>query len=146
MRNWLRSHHREVKRTGQGVRFSACRLPSKSPWPNPIEPKCVHGKRAIAEPARPLSADGLEQRSVPTMAVVVRLIEPCPITSLDYALEGLDHNVFKAHLSIDDKHRKVAFLQVVHPGAHGDLVVDVDLTDRLVYHQLQRIVLIGLER
>jgi hypothetical protein len=62
VRDWLRAHNREVKRTGLGVRFIPCRLPSKSPWLNPIEPKWVHGKRAVAEPARMLSADELEQR------------------------------------------------------------------------------------
>jgi hypothetical protein len=39
-----------------------CRLPSKSPWLKPIEPKCVHGKRAVAEPARVLSTAELIQR------------------------------------------------------------------------------------
>jgi transposase len=62
VRQWLRAHNREVKRTGQGVRFIACLLPSKSPWLNPIEPKWVHGKRAISEPARLLTADELSQR------------------------------------------------------------------------------------
>jgi len=52
---WIRAHNRQVKRTGQGVRILACFLPSKSPWLNPIEPKWLHGKRAIVEPARLLS-------------------------------------------------------------------------------------------
>jgi hypothetical protein len=46
VRTWLRQHHHHVKQTGQGVRILACRLPRKSPWLNPIEPKWVHGKRA----------------------------------------------------------------------------------------------------
>jgi transposase len=62
VRQWLRVHNRELKRTGQGVRLIGCLLPSKSPWLNPIEPKWVHGKRAISEPARLLSVDELEQR------------------------------------------------------------------------------------
>jgi DDE superfamily endonuclease len=62
VRDGIRAHHRDVKRPGLGVRFIPCRLPSKSPWLNPIEPKWVHGKRAVAEPARMLSADELEQR------------------------------------------------------------------------------------
>lgn len=62
VRSWIRAHNREVKRTGIGVRFIPCFLPSKSPWLNPIEPKWVHGKRAVSEPARMLSADELEQR------------------------------------------------------------------------------------
>jgi hypothetical protein len=40
----------------------ACRLPSKSPWLNPIEPKWVHGKRAIVEPDRLLSAQEVMTR------------------------------------------------------------------------------------
>jgi hypothetical protein len=51
-----------VKQTGQGVRILACRLPSKSPWLNPIEPKWVHGKRAIVEPDRVLSAHEVMER------------------------------------------------------------------------------------
>ena len=62
VRSWLRTHNREVKRTGQGVRFIACLFPSKRPWLNPIEPTWVHGTRAISEPARLLSANELEQR------------------------------------------------------------------------------------
>lgn len=62
VRQWLHAHNREVKRSGQGVRFIACLLPSKSPWLNPIEPKWMHGKRAISEPARLLTADELSQR------------------------------------------------------------------------------------
>ena len=62
VRNWIRVHNRSVKQSGQGVRIVACFLPSKSPWLREIEPKWVHGKRAISEPARMLSADELEAR------------------------------------------------------------------------------------
>jgi hypothetical protein len=62
VRTWLRAHNRHVKQTGQGVRILVCPLPTKSPWLNPIEPKWVHGKRAVAEPARLLSAPELEER------------------------------------------------------------------------------------
>ncbi len=58
----IRSHNRQVKQTGQGVRIVACLLPSKSPWLNPIEPKWVHGKRAVSEADRMLSAEELEAR------------------------------------------------------------------------------------
>jgi hypothetical protein len=44
------------------VRIIVCQLPVKAPWLNPIEPKWVHGKRAIAEPARLLSAAEVEER------------------------------------------------------------------------------------
>ena len=62
VRAWLRQHNQRVKRTGHGVRIVACRLPIKSPWLNPIEPKWVHGKRAVSEPDRLLSAAELETR------------------------------------------------------------------------------------
>jgi transposase len=39
VRGWIKEHNRAVKRTGQGVRLVLCRLPSKSPWLNRIEPK-----------------------------------------------------------------------------------------------------------
>lgn len=58
----IREQNRQVKQTGQGVRIIACQLPVKAPWLNPIEPKWVHGKRAVAEPARLLSATELETR------------------------------------------------------------------------------------
>ena len=45
-----------------GVRIVVCHLPSKSPWLNPIAPKWVHGKRAVSEPDRLLSAAELEER------------------------------------------------------------------------------------
>lgn len=61
VRQWLRSHNARVKRDG-GVRILKCFLPVKSPWLNPIEPRWVHGKRAIVEPARPLSAEELINR------------------------------------------------------------------------------------
>jgi DDE superfamily endonuclease len=62
VRTWLRQHNHHVKHTGHGVRILACRLPSKSPWLNPIEPKWVHGKRAIVEPDRLLSAQEIMER------------------------------------------------------------------------------------
>lgn len=62
VRAWLRVHNRTVKQTRQGVRIVANRLPSKSPWLNPIEPKWVHGKRPVLEPERVLTAAELESR------------------------------------------------------------------------------------
>ncbi|MGH3851459.1 MAG: transposase, partial [Pseudonocardiaceae bacterium] len=53
---WIRKHNRQVKQTGRGVRILCWQLPVKSPWLNPIEPQWVHGKRAVVEPARLLSA------------------------------------------------------------------------------------------
>ena len=54
VRAWIKAHNRRVKREG-GVRLVVGYLPSKSPWLNNIEPKWVHGKRAVAEPDRVLS-------------------------------------------------------------------------------------------
>ena len=62
VRGWIRAHNRQVKQEGKGVRIVVCGLPIKSPWLNAIEPKWVHGKRAIAEPDRKLSADEVKQR------------------------------------------------------------------------------------
>ena len=61
VRRWLRAHNQRVHREG-GVRLIPCFLPSKSPWLNPIEPKWVHGKRRIVEPAHLLTARELEER------------------------------------------------------------------------------------
>jgi transposase len=62
VRTWLRTHNRQVKRTGQGVRLVVCFLPVKSPWLNPIEPKWLVGKRRVAEPERLLSAPEVVER------------------------------------------------------------------------------------
>ena len=62
VRAWIRAHNRQVKWSGRGVRIIPCRLPIKSPWLNPIEPKWAHGKRRVVEPARLLSADELIDR------------------------------------------------------------------------------------
>jgi hypothetical protein len=62
VRSWIKEHNRQARRTG-GVRIVVCQLPSKSPWLNPIEPRWVHGKRAIVEPERLLSAEEVEARA-----------------------------------------------------------------------------------
>ena len=61
VRAWIAAHNRRVKRDG-GCRLLVCRLPSKSPWLNPIEPKWMHGKRAVVEADRKLTAEELQQR------------------------------------------------------------------------------------
>ena len=53
VRAWIRTHNRQVKQDGNGVRLIACSLPIKSPWLNAIEATWVHGKRRVVE------ADGL---------------------------------------------------------------------------------------
>jgi len=62
VRTWIRTHNRQVKQQGRGVRIMTCFLPSKSPWLNRIEPHWMHGKRAIVEPARLLSAHEVADR------------------------------------------------------------------------------------
>lgn len=62
VRVWVREHNRAVKRSRKGVRLLVCRLPVKSPWLNPIEPKWVHGKRRIVEPHAILSRQSLADR------------------------------------------------------------------------------------
>jgi hypothetical protein len=59
---WIKNHNQQVNRQGSGVRIVPCLLPIKSPWLNPIEPKWVHGKRAVVEPDRLLSAQELADR------------------------------------------------------------------------------------
>src|SRR5579883_1319452 len=62
VKSWIREHNQQVKQTAKGVRILPFRLPSKSPWLNPIEPRWVHGKRAIVEPNGLLSAQQLAER------------------------------------------------------------------------------------
>lgn len=61
VRNWIRHHNHKAKREA-GVRIIAMHLPIKSPWLNPIESHWVHGKRAVVEPERKLSARELIAR------------------------------------------------------------------------------------
>jgi hypothetical protein len=59
---WIAGHNRRVKAGDAAVRIVACPLPTKSPWLNPIEPKWVHGKKRVVEPARLLTMEELECR------------------------------------------------------------------------------------
>ncbi len=61
VRAFIRAHNQRVKKEG-GCRLLICRLPSKSPWLNNIEPRCRHGKRAVLEPEATLDADELKKR------------------------------------------------------------------------------------
>ena len=62
VRRWIAAHNRRVYRAKRGCRIRACGLPIKAPWLNPIEPKWMHGKRAIAEPDRKLTAAEVKER------------------------------------------------------------------------------------
>jgi hypothetical protein len=48
--------------TRHGVRILPFLLPTQSPWLNPIEPKWVHGKKAVVEPNSLLTAQQLAER------------------------------------------------------------------------------------
>ncbi len=58
---WIHAHNERTQREG-GIRIITCCLPTKSPWLNPIEPKWLHGKRAILEPERKLEPAELMER------------------------------------------------------------------------------------
>jgi len=62
VRTWMREHNQQVKASGQSVCILPLFLPKQSPWLNPIEPKWVHGKRAVVEPNGLLSAKQLAER------------------------------------------------------------------------------------
>ena len=61
VQQWIKAHNKAAKQHG-GLRLLVHRLPTKSPWLNRIEPKWVHGKRAVLEPERVLSAQELAGR------------------------------------------------------------------------------------
>ena len=58
---WIAAHNARVA-AGGGCRIEVCGPPIRAPWLNPIEPKWMHGKKAIAEPARTLTAEELMKR------------------------------------------------------------------------------------
>ena len=68
VRGWIRQLNRAAKENG-GVRIVTCCLPTKSPWLNNIEPKWIHGKRAVAEPDRVLEPSEIIERACAYYAV-----------------------------------------------------------------------------
>jgi hypothetical protein len=62
VRAWVRAHNRAVKQRGRGIRLLTCRLPSRSPWLNPIEVRWVHGKKQVSEPGGRLEATEMKRR------------------------------------------------------------------------------------
>jgi DDE superfamily endonuclease len=66
VKTWIGQHNRsalQARREGKpGVHIIPCWLPTKSPWLNRIEPHWVHGKKAVMEPARLLTAQEVMQR------------------------------------------------------------------------------------
>jgi hypothetical protein len=61
VRGWIGGHNRRVQRQG-GCKIRVWGLPVKAPRLNPLEPKWLHGKRAIVGPERKLSAAEVKQR------------------------------------------------------------------------------------
>ena len=63
VKGWIKAHNRKVKQgKKEGVRLIVCPLPSRAPWLNPIEPKWLHAKRAVAEPGALLDETELMAR------------------------------------------------------------------------------------
>ena len=69
VRQWIKDHNWGVKQAGRGVRILVHYLPSRSPWLNPIEPKWLHAKRRVVEPARLLSSKQVAQRVCDTFGI-----------------------------------------------------------------------------
>lgn len=61
VKRWIKAHNREAKTSG-GVRILSCFLPKRSPWLNNIEPKWLHGKRAVMQHQGVLSAQEMQTR------------------------------------------------------------------------------------
>jgi transposase len=61
MRRWIRAYNRAAKAAGE-PRLLTHRLPIKSPWLNPIEPRWVHAKRSVCEPDAELTPTVLHRR------------------------------------------------------------------------------------
>jgi hypothetical protein len=61
VRRWISRHDRRG-RTGGGCRIRVCGRPVKAAWLSRIEPRWGHGKRAVVEPDRKLTAEELRQR------------------------------------------------------------------------------------
>jgi hypothetical protein len=61
VRDWIAAQNERARREG-GVRILVCPLPIKATWLNAIEPKWVHGKKAIVEPERKLTAQEVKNR------------------------------------------------------------------------------------
>jgi transposase len=61
LRSWIRLYNQAAKQVGE-PRLITHLLPLKSPWLNPIEPRWVHAKRGVCEPAGDLSSVELRRR------------------------------------------------------------------------------------
>jgi transposase len=61
IRQWIRMYNHAAK-ASDDPRLIVHRLPTKSPWLNPIEPRWVHAKRAVCEPDGELTPAELRRR------------------------------------------------------------------------------------
>lgn len=61
LRAWIRAYNQAAKAAGE-PRLLTHRLPIKSPWLNPIEPRWVHAKRGVCEPDGKLTPTSLHGR------------------------------------------------------------------------------------
>lgn len=61
VRQWVRAYNRLAKQA-EDIRLLTCLLPKRSPWLNAMEPRWVHAKRKICEPAGELPAEELRRR------------------------------------------------------------------------------------
>jgi len=61
LKQWMRTYNQQAKIHGE-PRLLTHRLPVKSPWLNPIEPRWVHAKRCICEPHGALTPFELQRR------------------------------------------------------------------------------------
>ena len=62
VRTWIRTHNRQVKQPGDGIRIIACYLPSKRPWLTAIAATRAHGERRVIEADGLLTANQLATR------------------------------------------------------------------------------------
>ena len=61
IRAWIRAYNRAAKANGE-PRLLTHRLPIKSPWLNPIEPRWLHAKPGVCEPDGDLTPSELRRR------------------------------------------------------------------------------------
>jgi transposase len=61
LREWIRAYNRAAKAADE-PRLLTHRLPVKSPWLNPIEPRWVHAKRGVCQPEGDLTPSELRRR------------------------------------------------------------------------------------
>lgn len=61
IRRWIHDYNRLAKVYNE-PRLLVHRLPTQSPWLNPIEPRWLHAKRAVCEPDDDLIPDELRRR------------------------------------------------------------------------------------